>query len=345
MKRIRGTAGVLILLVIINLFLCACAQDTALLEEPVSEATAAKVVFSADLKAISASIDLQISSWQYKATPRFSVQAPSYIQGGTDWKTMSMSGMESAAQGPFTQGEWTFGVRALNTAGKVIYEGESTAYIKLLDKNAAQVNRVSVRLSPATSGQGSIRISITTNTTSENGMSAKLMYRKTSSSTWRTFTDFTKANSNGKTSFTGTISGVDAGNYVINFTVMESSTTVGGQSLSTTVLPNEQTVISGDIIPSAYIGGVLDINLPDTIAGTIVYSATAKTGVPLTMRWNNTGTATPSTILWSVSGVYSGTGSTFTYTPDEVGEHPISAVAYNGSEEIGSVTIILKVVT
>ena len=341
--RSRGITGALLLAFLLILFACSCAQDAAV-EPQVSEATAASVVFSTDLKAISAAVDMQIASWQYKATAKFTVQAPSYIEGATDWKTMTVTNMESSRQGPFTQGQWTFGVRALNDDGKVIYEGETTTYVKLLDKNAETANHVSVKLDPATTGKGTIRVNITTNTTSENGMTAKLMYRKTNSSTWRTFTNFTKVNANGKTCFTASISDVDSGNYVINFTVMESATTIGGQSLSATVLANEQTVISGDIIPSAYVGGIIDVELPNSIAGTITYNATARTGVPLTMRWNNTGTATPTTILWSVSGVYANTGTTFTYTPSEVGEHPISCVAYNGDEELGSCTIILKVV-
>lgn len=342
--RIRGAAGGLILLLILMFSLASCAQEAVVDVTPAPEATAVGVVFSADIKMIGATVDMQIASWQYKATAKFTVQAPSYIEGATDWKDMSVTGMESAKQGPFTQGQWTFGVRALNEDGKVIYEGETTAYVKLLDRNAEQSNHVSVKLDPAATGKGSFRINVTTNTTSTSGMSAKLMYRKTNSSTWRTFTNFTTANANGKTCFSATVPDVDSGNYVLNFTVMESGTTIGGQSLSASVLADEQTVISGDIIPSAYVGGIIDVQLPETVTGTIVYNATAKTGVPLTMRWNNTGSAVPTTIIWSVSGIYSGTGGTFTYTPDEVGEHPISAVAYNGDEEVGSMTIILKVV-
>ncbi len=342
-RTIRGTARGFILLTILILFFCSCTQEAAVPEDPAPAVTAASVVFSADIKGIEATVDLQISYWQYKAVAKFTVQAPSFIEGATDWTDMTVTDMQSAKQGPFTQGEWTFGVRALNDDGKVIYEGETTTYVKLLDKNATESNLVLVHLDPASTGQGSFRVNVTTNTTSASSMSAKLMYRKTSSSTWKTFTNFTQANANGKTSFSATIPEIDSGNYVINFTVMESNTTIGGQSLSATVLANEQTVISGDIIPSAYVGGIIDVYLPESIAGTIVYNATAKTGVPLTMRWDNTGNATPTTILWSVSGVYSATGTSFTFTPPETGEFPISAVAYNGDEEVGSISIILKV--
>jgi hypothetical protein len=343
-ENIRGTVrGIFLILCVMMLFLCSCAQE-AVVEPAAPEPTSASVVFSTDLKAIAATIDMQIAYWQYKATARFNVQSPSYIEGQTDWKTMTVTNYESTRQGPFTQGEWTFGVRALNANGKVIYQGETTAIVKLLDKDAVQANYVSVVLAAINDGRGSIRLNVTTNTTSETGMSAKLMYRKTGSSTWRTFTNFSKANANGKTCFTATITDVESGNYVLNFTVMESTTTVGGQSLSCTVLPDEQTIISGDIIPSAYVGGILDVEIPNIMAGNITYNATARIGVPLTMRWNNTGTASPSTIIWSVSGVYSGTGTNFTYTPTEFGEYPISCVAYNGNEEVGSCTIILKVV-
>lgn len=123
----------------------------------------AQVTMSVESKALSASVNDGINSYQFRATPNFSYGADETIYGTvSEWTDLTVSAGQ-ANLGYYSQGSWTFQVRAL-TGGEnpaVIASGQATLYLK-----AGAENIVAITIANEAGGSsstGSVKFIIETN--------------------------------------------------------------------------------------------------------------------------------------------------------------------------------------
>ena len=110
----------------------------------------AQVTMNVESKALVASVNDGISSYQFRATPNFSYGADEDIYGTVDeWRDITVTA-GTAALGYYSQGSWTFEVRALSAESAVIAAGTATVYLK-----AGSDNVVAITVSNSTGGSES----------------------------------------------------------------------------------------------------------------------------------------------------------------------------------------------
>lgn len=99
----------------------------------------AQVTMNVESKALVASVNDGISSYQFKATPNFSYGADETIYGTvSDWRDITVAS-GTAHLGYYSQGSWTFEIRALSAESVVVASGSATVYLKAGAENTVAI--------------------------------------------------------------------------------------------------------------------------------------------------------------------------------------------------------------
>jgi hypothetical protein len=99
----------------------------------------AQVTMSVESKALVASVNDGINSYQFRATPNFSYGSDETIYGTVDeYREITLSG-GTASLGYYSQGSWTFEVRALAENDVVIASGSTTVFLKAGAENTVAI--------------------------------------------------------------------------------------------------------------------------------------------------------------------------------------------------------------
>lgn len=277
--------------------------------------------FIEEEKTLVAIVDTDIAYYTYIAEPLFSLSSGGLVYGGTEGaeKDLGPTGKESA--GRFTQGKWYFHVFAYNEKGELVRDGECIVY---LSKNATTglKNTVPITLYRTSLKTGSIHFAFTT-----TAVSSSLPYvrvtpiRQGEVKATRTFYA-TSVNEDETATFNFTISGLQSGVWEFRLETYDNSVKEGGGAVSTYILGDGTTEVTGTIYPSEWIDAGFAIEMPDPVEGTIgsdvstrvgnvSFSWTSLSGIPVTYSWYVDGSlaSTTTTSSWSKyfskPGVYS----------------------------------------
>ncbi len=188
-------------------------------------------------------ISLVGAIYQYKASPLWQNSEFGTAQGiKTEWTEFT----QNSSVGLFTQGSWEFQVRILSAGGTVLYQGTSQSYIN------SGPNAVSVSLLRQSDGIGSLSITITSPTVSDND---KLVIKYGLASDMNTelgsYEDAVKTSSgtaeNRRSTFEKQIPSLDAGLYWVTLAYNNGANDVGGAIAFVDIIGDEESTITGTI--------------------------------------------------------------------------------------------------
>ncbi len=270
----------------------------------------------------------------------------------SSWKELGTSKEEPLSIGYLSQGQWKINVKAVNSSGNTIADGTNTIYIN------SSTNTIPVHLTP-TKCTGNIMYSIHTDAIAASDVKLTLLRREVGSDVYETVSssNFTYDSDKKELSISGNCgytSGSHSAYVELRFLITHNNVYVGGDSVIVPVTPNENSTVTGTILPSQYMEETLTITSPGYIEGVITSQESpikATRGQKIAFKWANTSgaTVTPNKWLWMVDGeVLSTTGDSTTYTASDFGAHQICCIALrsvNGVEkELGSANATVNVV-
>lgn len=277
--------------------------------------------FIEEEKTLIAKVDTEIAYYTYIAEPLFSLSSGGLVYGGTDGeeKDLGPTGEESA--GRFTQGKWYFHVFAYNAKRELVRDGECIVY---LAKNAVTglKNTVPITIYRTSLKTGSVHFSFTTTAVSSSLPYVRVIpIRQGEVKATRTFYA-SSVNEDETATFNFTITGLQAGVWEFRLETYDNSVKEGGGAVSTYILGDGTTEVTGTIYPSEWIDAGFAIEMPDPVEGTIgsdvstrvgnvSFSWTSLSGIPVTYSWYVNGSLESTTAVasWSTHfskpGVYS----------------------------------------
>lgn len=346
MKRTLVLA--LILILILAIPLASCKQKVK-----ETKARSVRVILSLSEKSLSTSGAGSVS-YYYRAAALFSQSGLTGEQG--NWKLLSVTDGQ-AMLGYVTEGVWQFYVRAVTDSGTVTGEGTSGAV-----SCSKTSNTVPVLLQSSSSSYGSVGFRITTVAVdSPAGCGMVARYRKVydgsvlgapvemSGDGFWVVTDI----GSGRLEYYGVIEKLEKGVYIFDVLAMAEEggkdVQIGGDSISSVVLGDELTMITGDVSPSDFTGSYLLVDSLVSLDGAIAGTAECGVGEIVVLSWateDETVQASADRWLWTVDGEdasFSDSPS-FTYQPQTEGNHRVSCIAF-GSQlgDIGNSCITVKV--
>lgn len=205
-------------------------------------------------KALSVSSDLENMNlvFKYTAIPNYT----GYIKGTVSTFTdISFSG-GTANLGLFSQGSWTFTLKALNESGSVVYQGSSTVFLK-----SGGMNTVVIDLErKEETGNGILEIDFTGPKLGVSDYALILRYRKAGETEYReNKTAWDAVEDKGVIRYTGNMS-LSAGSYELNFVYLQSGKQMGGDTVSAQIFKDEKTFVTGSIDSGVAVTGQIQIN-------------------------------------------------------------------------------------
>ena len=278
-----------------------------------------------------------IDHYEYEAHPQFTLLDGQYLTGETGWKTLEADEGSSEIIGPFTQGSWRFGLRAVTPLGETIWEGAGEGYISESSLSVIPITMHRVE------GSGTIVLeleipesnsSMPNPTVTLDGAAVSITWNKNNAGS-------------GTLSYTGSISNVSAGwhEVVVRFV---SGSVEAGDAKAVQVLPSGTVILRGAFEVGEYEEPHLKIDAPLAArseirlnGGTVgITSDTMKKGETHTYKYVFTEGRSNATIKWYVNGTESGTGATFAFTPDFNGIYEITALSrYYAKSALGGTWI------
>lgn len=346
MKRI------LPLFIILVILLASCVQEVEKAEETspyahASAATETKVLTSVDLSAY--------STWEFKAEPLF--EDDDLYGAVRTWRALSVTD-GSADLGYYTPGEWNFSVRAFNSQGQKVGEGQSGGVFLA----AGAENTVAITMENSF-GEGSGDVYLNASIQTMPGISLAVSYAAVTFEEGAAVVGnpveapqrFNRSTGSGRTTWQGYVKDLPSGTYVFYVSVVDSEQeTVAGQAIEVKVLPSIRTDIEGTLTPGSFINGSLSISTYNSTEGKIVsddYDETIgcvvipENEVRTDLSWEVLAGVSPVSYRWYVDGKrqIGVTTSTFSFAPaNGPGEYMVSCVAtgrMSGESTSGSVLV------
>jgi uncharacterized repeat protein (TIGR02543 family) len=268
------------------------------------------------------------------------------------WKELGASKEEPLPIGYLSQGQWKINVKAVNSSGNTIADGTNTIYIN------SSTDTIPVHLTP-TKCSGNIMYSIHSDAIAESGVKLTIIRREVGADDYETVSSnaFTYDSDKKELSISGNCgytSGTHSAYVELRFLITHNNVYVGGDSVIVPVTPNENSTVTGTILPSQYMEETLSITSDGYIEGVITNQESpikATRGQKIDFKWTNSSSATvtPNKWLWMVDGeVLDTTTDSITYTASDFGAHQICCIALrsvNGVEkELGSANATVNVV-
>lgn len=278
-----------------------------------------------------------IDHYEYEAHPRFSLEEGFRLYGETDWKELGADTGSSEIIGPFTQGYWVFGLRALVPSGEVMWEGTGEGYIS---ESSLSVIPVTMHRVP---GEGEVLFEIDIPESTSSMPNPVVKFDETTASIAWTKTGA----GTGTISYSGTISGVAAGwhSVSVRFT---SGKVEAGDAMAVQVIPGVTVIIRGKFEVGEYEKPYLTIDSPSAARGEIrmsggttkVTTDTMEMGETHTYAYAITEGRTSVTTKWYVNGEEKGSGNSFAFTPEANGTYEIAALSrYYAESSLGGTWI------
>lgn len=270
-----------------------------------------------------------IDHYEYEAHPRFTLEGGQYLKGETNWKTLEADENSSEIIGPFTQGYWKFGLRALAPLGETIWEGEGEGYVSETSLSVIPITMHRVE------GSGTLVLeldipessaSMPNPTVKVDNVTASITWTKTGTGT-------------GTVSYKGSVADVSAGwhEVVIRFV---SGSVEAGSATAVQMIPGNTVIIRGALEVGEYERPHLKIDAPTAARGEIRRNGETTGLVTDTMEKNETRTyryaftsgRSNATVTWYVNGEEAGAGATFTFAPKANGTYEIAGLSHYYAE-------------
>lgn len=202
---------------------------------------------------------LSVSSFEYFAIPQFDGmriigQAGSENPDGT-YLYVPLSGFNSGETktiGPFTQGLWLFGIKALDATGNLIAQSKPVkTYI-----NASENNMLVFTLNTVSEGSGNVIMEISANKVSENGGMLKVEYCKIANGIAGAYiqvpeTSITSISTSETSSFSLDFEDLISGLYFVRIGYYDE-VLIGGETVAFMVNEDKTVSISGKIENGVY---------------------------------------------------------------------------------------------
>lgn len=281
-------------------------------------------------KTVTAEIDTETAYYTYTAEALFTLSDGSYVYGDTNGaeKTIGVTGKETI--GPFTQGKWRFHVYAYNKDDGLIRDGETDFYVRKLDSDTPFMNSIPITIYRTALRTGNVHFLLTTTQVSTETPYVKVTpIRQGEAKAERIF--YATTTTADEATFEFTLTGLQPGEWSFGFETYDNDVKEGGATVSTYVLGNDTTEISGEIYPTEWIHAGFDITMPTEITGTIGDTMTMKPGTYYFTWYKSSGT--PAQYIWTLNGVQQkkGTANTFTYTFQNPGVYTVTCVAVDST--------------
>lgn len=294
-------------------------------------------------KTISADIDTEPAYYSYVAEPLFSLSSGGEVYGGTDGVEKRIGEYGNESCGRFTQGKWYFHVYAYNAAGGLIRDGETETYIAK-SADTEYKTTVPITLYRTALRTGDVHFSMTTTSISSTKPYVQVTpVRQGEAKAVRTFYA-NSVNADGSASFDFTITGLQSGVWEFLVNMFDSNVNVGGGAVSTYILGDDVTEVSGEVYPSEWINMGFAITMPVQVEGNIGSGVYINTGTA-SFTWHGT-SGTPAKYKWYLDGVLQneGTSGTFSHNFTKAGVYSVSCVAIDSSGlEMGYSTVTVNV--
>lgn len=343
MKRWRVALSILFFFLLITTVFVSCDNIVIPYKEELVE-----VLFTLnEEKTLEANVDTDIALYTYTAEALFTLSDGSFVYGDTNGveKEIGKTGLEKV--GPFTQGKWRFHVYAYNKDGALIRDGMTDVYLKK-DEKTGLTNVVSIKIERTQIRTGSIRFSFkATRLDKDEGKTLRVEVtpvRQGEAKAKRVF--YSNSKTETEESFDFTLTGLQSGVWEFRLELYSYDVKVGGSTISTYILGNGKTEVTGEIYPTEWISVGFSITMPIQVSGTIGTSVTVAPGT-VTYKWKNHG-AVIAKYEWFVDGILKESGASkdsFTYTFSNPGVYSVTCVAYdNSGKEMGSSTCVTEVV-
>lgn len=322
---------------ILMLLLVSCAQN------PTSDLVEARFDVSSE-KWLTGQIDTETAEYRYTAEPLFTLENPNQIYGTASEET-SIGENGSSYLGVFTAGKWRFHLYAYNKDGNLIREGETELYLKRTAKGLT--NLIPITLYQSTSRRGSVHFAFETNMTSKDSAYVELSY-SANNGAYSNPVKFYPSESSYETNISKydfTLTDLQAGTYVFVVNLYDAKILLGGSAVSTYILDNATTQITGTVYPSEHILTAFSIEIPPAMTGTIGSQINGQVGTQYTFTWNPF-TGEPYKYVWRKDGtiVKESKEATWTWTPDAPGCYTISCTALSQTGlEAGTSSCLLNI--
>ncbi len=295
-------------------------------------------------KWLSAKIDTTITEYRYTAIPLFEIEDPGKIFGKVS-EEKSIGFNSWTTLGHFTAGKWRFHVYGYNKSGSLVREGETEVYLKrTLD---GIQNTVYVTLEQSRSRLGNVHFAFETNNVSTKGSYVMLRYCDNTGAYTTTTKYLPSKTENNLTYYDFTISNLTAGSYIFEAMLYDGDVLLGGSAVSTYILDNATTEITGTIYPSEHIWATFHVEIPEGITGTLSGAVVGAVNAGHEFEYK-VETGSPVKFVWRVDGAIKqeGASNKFTFTPTARGAYTITCTALSSTGlEAGTSNIVLNVKT
>lgn len=293
-------------------------------------------------KTLTAEIDTDIALYTYTAEALFTLSDGSYVYGDTNGAEKNIGPLGSETFGSFTQGKWKFHVYAYNKDGGLVRDGETTVYLRKND-DTGLLNTVPITITRTSLRTGSVHFSfITTQVSTSKPYVIVTPVREGEVKAARTF--YAASITDDKATFDFTLSGLQSGAWEFRLETYDGTVKEGGGAVSTYILGNDTTEVSGEVYPTEWVMAGFAITMPEQITGTIGTSISASPG-NVSFLWSSTsGTATK--YKWYIDGTLKadGTSTSFTNNFQNPGIYSVTCVAIDASgKEMGHSTCSVNI--
>ncbi len=340
MKRALLITAALLLILI-----CSCNVEP---EQTATKETFCGVTLSIATKTLEAS-DTRSIKYSYRAVPTWH-QGTAITGERTNWTDLDLNGESEIYLGTFTCGTWQFYIRGISSnSGLTVCEGSSGNVT--LSKNEENVG---IAARSTTSAYGSVKIEVRSRKLAMEGTYLKCTFRSVVEGILGDETDVSESITsadlgNGSVLHSGLLDGMAQGIYLFTMQVCNSETddVVFGEAISILVAGDEIVTIKGEILGSGTVGAVFVIDALTTLDGEIMADEDARTGVPVTLVWTADQNIFEKAVswVWTIDGNVKETSSpTFTWIPEDAGDHSVTCVAVGSKTgEVGNSHITVRV--
>ena len=340
-KAVLVISALLLTLVLI----CSCVNEAA---GETTKETFCGVTLSIATKALVVS-DTRSIRFSYRAVPTWHQGTP--ITGErTNWTDLDLQGESEVHLGTFTCGTWQFYIRGISSnSGLTVFEGNSGNVT--LSKNEETVG---VTAESRTSAYGSVKIEVRSRKLAVEGTYLRCTFRNVVDGVLGEETDVSSSITsadlgNGSVLHSGLLEGMDQGIYLFSMQVCNKETgdVVFGEAVSLLVAGDEVVTVTGEILGSGTSGAVFIIDALTTLDGEIKADEEARTGAPITLVWTADQKIYEKALswVWTIDGNVRETSSpTFTWIPEDAGDHSVTCVAVGSKTgEVGNSHITVRV--
>lgn len=313
--------------ILMTLMILSCSQGTAMK----APGTGHVRLTTAIGKSLSVTDAGGIDHYEYSAHPQFSLNGDYVLYGETDWKEVGGDSGSSEIIGPFTQGYWKFGVRAIVESGEPMWEGSGEGYIA-----ESSLSVIPITMHRA-EGVGTVLFEIDIPETAA-GMPDPIIAFDEAPATisWTHI-----GTGEGTISYRGTLNDIPAGWHSLTVRFIEGNVEIG-DAMAIQIVPGATVTLRGRFEIGTYDEPYFTIDSPTAARGEIRMSGSGnritndsmEKGETHTYAYALTSGRKNVTVNWYVNGEKKNEGATFAFTPEANGTYEIAAISRYYAESV-----------